>query len=56
MAYLATGGPVADMDLLARCSMAVRFLWLDEAGHLWTKGRGGIWVEIPPIGARLELV
>ena len=56
MAYLATGGPVADMDLLARCSMAARFLWLDEAGRLWTRGRGGVWVEIPPIGARLELV
>ena len=45
-----------DMDLLARCSLAAHFLWLDEGGRVWTKGKCGCCVEVPPIGSRLLIV
>ena len=56
MNYLATGALAADMDVLGRCTLAARFLWLDEVGRLWTQGRGGAWVEIPPINSWLDIV
>ena len=56
MSYLATGALVADMDVLGRCTLVARFLWLDEVGRLWTQGRGCVWVEIPPINSRLGIV
>ena len=28
---------------------------LDDAGRLWTKGKGDTWVEVPPIADRLEI-
>ena len=56
MEYLAVGSIAGDMDLVARCLLAVHFLWLDERGHLWTKGKFGCWVEVPPIGLRLLIV
>ena len=56
MSYLATGALAADMDVLGRCTLATHFLWLDEVGRLWTQGRGGVWVEIPPMNSRLDIV
>ena len=56
MSYLVTGALAADMDVLGRCTLAARFLWLDEVGRLWTLGRGGVWVEIPPINSRLDIL
>ena len=56
MNYLVMGALAADMDVLSRCTLAAHFLWLDEVGRLWTQGRGEVWVEIPPINSRLDIV
>ena len=54
MAHLA-GVESHDGDEFARCTLAARVMQLDDAGRLWTKGRGGTWVEVPPITDRLEI-
>ena len=56
MSYLATGALAADIDVQGRCTLAARFLWLDEVGRLWARGHGGVWVEIPPFNSRLDIV
>ena len=56
MEYLAVGSIGGDMDVLAHCSLAARYLWLDKGGCLWTKGKFGYWAEVPPIGLRLLIV
>ena len=34
MSYLAIGALAADMDVQGRCTLAARFLWLDEVSRL----------------------
>ena len=54
MAHLA-GEESRDGDEFARCTLAARFMQLDDAGRLWTKGKEDTWVEVPPITDRLEI-
>ena len=54
MAHLA-GVESRDGDEFARCTLAARFMQLDDAERLWTKGKGETWVEVPPIADRLEI-
>ena len=54
MAHLA-GVESRDGDEFARCTLAARFMQLDDAGRLWTKGKEDTWVEVPPIADRLEI-
>ena len=54
MAHLA-GVELHDGDEFARCTLAARFMQLDDAGRLWTKGKEDTWVEVPPIADRLEI-
>ena len=54
MAHLA-GVELHDGDEFARCALAARFMQLDDAGRLLTKGKEDTWVEVPPIADRLEI-
>ena len=54
MAHLA-GVESRDGDEFACCTRAARFMQLDDAGRLWTKGKEDTWVEVPPIVDRLEI-
>ena len=54
MAHLA-GVELRDGDEFAPCTLAARFMQLDDAGRLWTRGKEDTWVEVPPIADRLEI-
>ena len=40
MEHLATGHLSANVDTVGRCTLAARFMKVDDTGRLWTKGRG----------------